>query len=96
MSGTTRSSEGLDERRRRAAVPRLASRHARGRPDHRAALPTRISATLSEAELDEFEQLMDVPEPDLLAWVTGAAQTPAELRHGRCSAGCATFNRGAA
>lgn len=35
--------------------------------------------SLSEAEVDEFERLMDVPEPDLLAWVMGALATPAEF-----------------
>jgi antitoxin CptB len=35
-------------------------------------------ATLSEAEINAFERLMDVPEPDLLAWVMGSAQTPAD------------------
>ena len=34
-------------------------------------------ASLSEAEVDDFERLMDVPEPDLLAWVMGAAVPPA-------------------
>lgn len=32
--------------------------------------------SLSEAEVDEFERLMDVPEPELLAWVMGAQATP--------------------
>lgn len=27
--------------------------------------------TLTEAELDAFEDLTDVPEPDLYAWITG-------------------------
>ena len=35
-------------------------------------------AHLSEAEVDDFERLMDVAEPDLLAWVMGATPTPAE------------------
>ena len=34
--------------------------------------------SLSEAEVDDFERLMDVPEPDLLNWVMGAADTPAD------------------
>lgn len=32
--------------------------------------------TLSESEVGEFERLMDVPEPELLAWVMGAEETP--------------------
>jgi len=27
--------------------------------------------TLSDAELDAFERLTDVPEPELYAWITG-------------------------
>ena len=33
-------------------------------------------ASLSEAEVDAFERLMNVPEPDLLAWVMGSAAAP--------------------
>ena len=52
-------------------------------------------AALSEAEVDDFERLMEVQEHDLLAWVTGGAATPADYDTGlfrRLSA----FNRGAA
>ncbi len=34
---------------------------------------------MGEAELDEFERLMDVPDPDVLAWITGEAPTPEEF-----------------
>lgn len=34
-------------------------------------------ADLSEAELAEFERLIDVPDRELLAWVTGEAAVPA-------------------
>ena len=77
MSGSTISSEGLDARRRRLLfrawhrgmreidliTGRFADAHLSG---------------LSEVEVDAFERLMDVPEPDLLAWVMGAAATPPE------------------
>jgi len=33
---------------------------------------------MTEAEVAEFERLMDVPEPELLAWVMGTAETPAD------------------
>ena len=39
-------------------------------------------AQLTEAELAEFEQLIEVPDRELLAWITGEAAVPAELRHG--------------
>ncbi len=33
--------------------------------------------TLSDADIGEFERLMEVPEQDLYGWVTGAEATPA-------------------
>ena len=33
-------------------------------------------ADMTEAELDEFERLMDAPDPDVLSWITGEAPTP--------------------
>ncbi|BCJ90951.1 hypothetical protein IZ6_16860 [Terrihabitans soli] len=33
-------------------------------------------ATLSEAELDLFERLIDAPDTDLYEWVVGRAATP--------------------
>ncbi len=33
-------------------------------------------AGLSDAELDDFEQLIEVPDRDLFAWLTGAETTP--------------------
>ena len=36
-------------------------------------------ATMSETDVDAFERLMDVPEPELLAWVMGAEQTPPQF-----------------
>ena len=37
----------------------------------------RHMGTLSEAELDAYEALLDIPDADLLRWVTGEAQVPA-------------------
>jgi antitoxin CptB len=37
--------------------------------------------TLSETELDLFEQLSDAPDPDLYAWVSGWSEVPAEYDH---------------
>ncbi len=36
-------------------------------------------AAMSSAELEEFETLLDQPDPDLYAWILGQAQPPAEL-----------------
>jgi antitoxin CptB len=34
---------------------------------------------MSDAELDEFERLIDLPDPDLYAALTGARPLPAEF-----------------
>ena len=34
---------------------------------------------MSEDELDEFERLLDVPDPDMLAWITAARPPPREF-----------------
>jgi antitoxin CptB len=75
MSGTTRSSDGLDERRRRLLF-RAWHRGTREVDLIMGRFADAHIATLSEAEIAEFERLMDVPEPDLYAWVTGEAATP--------------------
>ena len=36
-------------------------------------------ASLSIAQLDEFEALLDQPDPDLYAWITDQAETPVEF-----------------
>ncbi len=75
MSGSTRSSEGLDPRRRKILF----------RAWHRGMRETDLImgrfadaqiGNLSEAELDEFERLIEVLDRDLLSWVTGEAQVP--------------------
>jgi antitoxin CptB len=37
-------------------------------------------ATMSEAELDEFASLMELPDQDLLSWVTQQEEVPLHLR----------------
>jgi antitoxin CptB len=76
MSGTTISSDGLDERRRRLLF-RAWHRGMREVDLITGRFADAHIGTLSGAEVDEFEQLMDVPEPDLLNWVMGAVETPA-------------------
>jgi antitoxin CptB len=76
MSGTTRSSEGLDERRRRLLF-RAWHRGMREVDLITGRFADAHIGTLTGAEVDEFERLMDVPEPDLLNWVMGAADIPA-------------------
>jgi antitoxin CptB len=76
MTGSARSSEGLDLRRRKLLY------HAwhRGMREMDLIMGRFADATLeqlTEAELAEFEQLIDVPDRELLAWVTGEAAAPA-------------------
>src|SRR5262245_39934862 len=75
MTGTTLSTNGLDPRRKRLLyrcwhrgtremdliVGRFADAHLVG---------------FAETELDEFERLIDVPDPDLYAALTGARPLP--------------------
>jgi antitoxin CptB len=38
----------------------------------------RVMGDLTDAELDDYEKLLDVPTPDLLAWVMGELPVPPE------------------
>ena len=76
MTGSARSSEGLDTRRRKLLfrawhrgmreMDLIMGRFADAAVEH-----------LTEAELAEFEQLIEMPDRELLAWVTGEADAPA-------------------
>jgi antitoxin CptB len=75
MSGSTLSSAALDERRRRI----LFRAWRRGLREMDLVMGQFADANLlamSEAELDEFERLMEAPDPDVLSWITGDAATP--------------------
>ena len=75
MTGSTRSSDGLDARRRRLLfrswhrgtreadliMGRFADVHIEG---------------FSDAELDQYEHLLEALETDLLSWVKGVAEVP--------------------
>lgn len=77
MTGSTRSSDGLDERRRRLLF----------RSWHRGIRETDLLlgrfadvhiGDLNDAELQDYEKLLEVRDHDLYAWVTGEAAVPAE------------------
>jgi len=34
---------------------------------------------MTDDELSEFERLLDAPDPDVLAWIMGDAETPPEF-----------------
>lgn len=77
MTGTTRSSEGLDVRRRRLLF-RSWHRGIREADLLMGRFADSHIADLSEAELDQYEQLLELPDHDLYVWVTGEAEIPAE------------------
>jgi antitoxin CptB len=75
MTGTTRSSAGLDERRRRLLY-RLWHRGTREMDLIMGRFADATIGELSEAEIGELEQLADVPDPELYAWLTGGRPVP--------------------
>ena len=76
MTGTIRSSDGLDVRRRKLLF-RSWHRGMREMDLIMGRFADDALAELADAELDEFERLMEVPDRELLAWVTGEAEVPA-------------------
>jgi antitoxin CptB len=75
MTGTTRSSDGLDDRRKRVLF-RCWHRGTREMDLILGRFADAEILALSDAELTELEQLIDVPDPDLYAALTGEG-TPA-------------------
>jgi antitoxin CptB len=75
MTGTTRSSDGLDERRRRLLY-RSWHRGTREMDLIMGQFADASIAELGDAELVEYERLMTIPDPDLYAWVTGERRVP--------------------
>jgi antitoxin CptB len=70
MTGTARSSDGLDEQRRRIL---FRSWH-RGMREMDLIMGRFADAEidrLSAAELDQFEHLMQAPDPELYVWIAG-------------------------
>ncbi len=75
MSGLTRSTDGMDARRKKILfrawhrgmreMDLIMGRFAEDKLDG-----------MTDAELDTFEQLIEVPDRDLLAWITGREATP--------------------
>ena len=78
MTGTTRSSEGLDTRRRKLLF-RSWHRGMREMDLIMGGFADAKVAQLSEGELGELERLIDVPDGDLLAWITGQAAVPPDF-----------------
>ncbi|MEW5421785.1 succinate dehydrogenase assembly factor 2 [Amorphus sp. 3PC139-8] len=75
MSGTTRSSAGLDVRRRRLLF------HAWHRGTRELDLllgrfADAAIADLTDDELEAFEALLHVPDPELYGWIAGRTPVP--------------------
>ncbi|MDP1584604.1 MAG: succinate dehydrogenase assembly factor 2 [Bradyrhizobium sp.] len=70
MTGSTRSSDGLDDRRKRLLF-RCWHRGTREMDLILGRFADAEIEKLSEEELVQFEYLMDVPDPDLYAALTG-------------------------
>jgi antitoxin CptB len=77
MTGSTRSSDGLDNRRRRLLF-RSWHRGTREADLIMGRFADVHIAGFSDPELDEYEHLLEAIETDLLSWVTGVADVPAE------------------
>jgi antitoxin CptB len=81
MTGTTRSSGGLDDRRKRLLF-RCWHRGTREMDLILGRFADAEIAGLSDAELSQLEHLIEVPDPDLYAAVSGNAALPAEYAAG--------------
>src|SRR5208283_4182937 len=75
MCGSDLSSAGLDARRRRILF-RAWRRGMREMDLVMGQFADRNLPGMDEAELGEFERLLDVADPQLLAWITGDEPTP--------------------
>jgi antitoxin CptB len=77
MTGSTRSSDGLDERRRRLLF-RSWHRGTREADLIMGRFADAHIAAFDDAELDQYEHLLEALETDLLSWMTGVADVPAD------------------
>ena len=78
MTGTTRSSEGLNERRRKLLF-RSWHRGIREMDLIMGSFADAAIASMSDAELDELERLLDVPDQEIYSWITGEGEMPASF-----------------
>ena len=75
MSGSTLTSAGLDVRRRKILF-RAWHRGTREMDLVMGRFADAVLPRLADAELDEFERLIEVPDQDLFSWVMGEAEVP--------------------
>ena len=77
MTGSGVSSAGLDARRRRILF-RAWRRGIREMDLVMGLFADQEIAVMSETDLEEFERLLDIPDPEILGWITGETPTPIE------------------
>ena len=78
MTGTTRSSEGLSERRRKLLF-RSWHRGIREMDLIMGGFADASIAAMTDGELDELERLLDVPDQEIYSWITGEGAVPAQF-----------------
>jgi antitoxin CptB len=77
VTGSTKSSEGLDARRRRLLF-RSWHRGIREMDLIMGRFADAWIERLSEAELDQYERLIEIADPELYAWIAGQDAVPPE------------------
>jgi len=77
MSGSQITARGLDARRRRALF-RSWHRGMRELDLIMGRFADAEIARLSEAELDQYEALLEVPDQEAFSWITGEVKPPQE------------------
>jgi antitoxin CptB len=77
MTGSAVSSAGLDARRRRILF-RAWRRGMREMDLAMGHFADQEIAGMNEVDLAEFESLLDAPDPEVLAWITGETPVPPE------------------
>ena len=78
MTGTTRSSDGLSERRRKLLF-RSWHRGIREMDLIMGGFADASIAAMTDGELDELERLLDVPDQEIYSWFTGEGTIPAQF-----------------
>ena len=76
MSGSTRTSADLDVRRRKILF-RAWHRGTREMDLLMGRFADAVLVDLTDADLEEFERLIEVPDPELFGWIMGDADAPA-------------------
>lgn len=78
MSGSALASAALDERRRRILF-RAWRRGVREMDLIMGRFADAHLPTMNDDELAEFERLLDIPDPEIMAWIVGGEAPPREF-----------------